>query len=728
MTERDSNRKSPVAGEKSRSQDGPGSGSGPDVPAPAGPSAFSGAEKMPFLCLLLGSVVLWTFFPVIDNDFVNYDDGVYVTENIQVQQGLTWEGIGWAFSSSTASNWHPLTWLSHMMDCQLYGLQPWGHHLTSVLLHTANVLLLFVVLTRMMGLRRDDPQQPYDSPPWNANKTANAAIAATAPQAGATWRNLLVAALFGLHPLHVQSVAWVAERKDVLSTLFWLLTLIAYTRYVTSDKWQVTRTTSFLSRVTCHVSPYYFLALFFFICGLMSKPMLVALPCVLLLLDCWPLERWKHKSIGMLVAEKAPFFLLAVIASVVTFMVQKSGGAVGTVEEVPWFVRMGNALVSYSRYLGKMFWPVNLAVLYPHPGRWPAWVVLLSGLLLLGISVLVVALRRQRPWLPVGWFWFVGTLVPVIGLVQVGEQSMADRYTYVPMIGVLILFAWGIHELTGRWRYRRVVLFTVATAVVLPCILLTRQQIGYWKDSETLFRRAIAVAGSSRTACYKLGVALGKQGHFDEAISQFQAALKLEPNDLNVLYALGMAWNGKGRLDEAIASFQEVLRLKPDYADAHNNLGFVLSRKGRLDEAISQYQEALRLKPDYVNVRNNLGVALGRKGRLDEAIEQFQEALRLEPHNVGVLYNLGLALNGKGRLDDAIASFREVLKLKPDYADAHDNLGLVLGKEGRWDEAISQFQEVLRLDPNNAGTRSNLAARLRMKDAPGRQPAPSTQP
>jgi tetratricopeptide (TPR) repeat protein len=392
------------------------------------------------------------------------------------------------------------------------------------------------------------------------------------------------------------------------------------------------------------LSPNYFLALIFFACGLMSKPMLVTLPCVLLLLDYWPLERWKNKSAGVLVAEKAPFFLLAVIASVVTFMVQQSGGAM---EKVPLFLRIGNALVSYGRYLGKMFWPVNLAVLYPLPARWPAWVVLLSGLLLLGISVLVVALRRQHPCLPVGWFWFVGTLVPVIGLVQVGEQSMADRYTYVPMIGLFILFTWGIHELTGRWRYRRVVLSTVATAAVLLCILLTRQQIGYWKDSETLFRHEIAVTGGSRTAYYKLGIALGKKERFDEAISQFQEALRLEPNSFNVLYALGISWSGKGRLDEAIAAFQAVLRLKPDYADAHNNLGLMLGRKGRLDEAISQFQETLRLKPNDVGARNNLGVALGMKGQVDEAISQFQQALRLNPNLADARNNLNAMLRMK---------------------------------------------------------------------------------
>jgi protein O-mannosyl-transferase len=650
MTQHDSNPGRPLAREKSRPPDGAKSGRGPKVAAPAPASVFFNAEKMPLLCVLLAAAVLWTFWPAINNDFVNYDDGVYVTENAQVQSGLTPASIRWAFGSTIASNWHPLTWLSHMLDCQLYGLQAWGHHLTSVLLHTANTLLLFVVLRRLTG---------------------------------AVWRSLSVAALFGLHPLHVQSVAWVAERKDVLSTLFWILAVGAYVRYAQARK------TSNIEHRTSNTQLCYWTAVFFFALGLMAKPMLVTLPFVMLLLDYWPLERWKYKHAGALVLEKTPLFLIAAIAVEVTFQVQKSGGAVGTIAGVPLWIRLENALVSYSRYLGKMFWPVDLAVLYPHPGRWPTGSVLLSGLLLLCVTVLVIVLRRQRPWLPVGWFWFVGTLVPVIGLVQVGEQSMADRYTYVPIIGMLILLLWELCVWTRRWAYRKEVLTVVAAAAVGACILLTRQQIGYWTDSETLFRRAIAVEGDSYTADYKLGVALCQKGRFDEAIDRFQTALRLRPDDLNVHYALGMAWGGKGRLDEAIASFQEVIRRKPDYAEAHNNLGLVLSRQGRLDEAIRQYQEALRLQPDNVNVRLNLGVALGRQGRLDEAIEQFQEALKLAPDNVGALYDLGLALNGKGR----------------------------------WDEAIGRFQELLRLDPNNAGARSNLDALLRKQEPPERPPA-----
>jgi tetratricopeptide (TPR) repeat protein len=767
MTGRDLNRKRPVTDKGSQPQGG-------------GASVFSGAGQMPWLCLLLGIVVFWTFFPAINNGFVNYDDIAYVTENIHVQPGLTWEGVKWAFRSSTAGNWHPLTWLSHMLDCQLYGLHPWGHHLTSVLLHTANTLLLFMVLRRMMGLRshksirRNEPQQPCDLPPRNANKTANAATAATVPQAGATWRSLWVAVLFGLHPLHVQSVAWIAERKDVLSTFFFLLTLGAYVRYAQKRSRVESRESSAESsglaldplarrseaKTARRWTLDYFLALGFFGLGLMSKPMLVTLPCVLLLLDYWPLKRvagnaWpafaqklrrgrrvtsgptdespvtlnsqlrsiasRPSTLNQLVVEKIPFFLLSVMACVVTFMVQKSGGAVTTLERLSFLARMGNALVSYVLYLGKMFWPENLAVLYPHPAGWPAWAVLGSGLLLLGLSILAVVVRRQRPCLPVGWFWFTGTLVPVIGLVQVGEQSMADRYMYVPMIGMLILLAWSLPEFTGRFRYGMAVLSAAATASAVLCLLITRQQIGYWKDSETLFRHEIAVAGDTPTAHYKLGVALNEKGDLDEAFRQFQEVLKLTPHNFHALYALGIISSSKGQLDEAIPLFQEVIKLQPDYADAHYRLGVALGRKGRLDEAISQHQEALRLNPNYFDAHISLGAAFGRKGQLDEAISQFQEALKLDPKNIGALYNMGTAFNGKGQLDAAIASFQKVLELKPDYADAHNNLGLAFSRKGQLDEAINQFQEALRLDPNHVKARNNLATTLKIKGAP---PAP----
>ena len=620
---------------------------------------------------MLGIVVFCTYIPALHNDFVNYDDHAYVTENTQVQSGLTWAGIKWAFGSSAAGNWHPLTWMSHMLDCQLYGLHPWGHHLTNVLLHTADTLLLFMVLTRMTG---------------------------------ALWRSLLVAGLFGLHPLHVQSVAWIAERKDVLSTLFWMLTLWFYAVYTEKVKTQQR-----------HAGLYYGLTIVFFTMGLMSKPMLVTLPGVLLLLDFWPLEMWKFKSASRLLAEKIPFLLLAIATSTVTLIVQKSGGAMTTIEKLPFLARLENVLVAYARYLGKLFWPENLAILYPYHTMWPALVVGLSGLLLLSVSLLAIARRRRSPFLLVGVFWFIGTLVPVIGLVQVGEQSVADRYMYIPMIGTLIAIIWGVHELVCRWRYANLVFPAAAIMVAVPCLLVTRQQISYWKNSETLFRRDLAVAGGNPTAHYKLAVALNEKADVDGAYQEFQEVLNLDPDNPYALYGMGIILMNKGRLDEAARRFQGTLKKMPDFAKAHNELGVVLGRQGKLDEAITQYQETLKLDPDWLEVHNSLGVAYARTGRLDEAIHEFQAALKLDPENIGALYNLGLAFNSQGKLDDAIALFQKVLQLKPDYADAHNNLGLAFSRQGRLDDAIDQFQAALAINPNHVRARQNLDAALKVK-------------
>ena len=372
------------------------------------------------IAVLLALVTIALYWPATSHDFVNYDDNFYVTSNVHVQNGLTLESLKWAFFNPVAANWHPLTLLSHMLDCQLFGLKPWGHHLTSVLLHAVNTVLVFLFLRRLTD---------------------------------AIWRSLLVAAVFGLHPLHVESVAWVAERKDVLSTCFGLLALIFYTRYVqcvTSDTCQVTGPkvipASVLSRVTHHPSLFYGLALFFFALGLMSKPMLVTWPFVMLLLDYWPLERFKPGCAWRLVGEKIPFFALAAVASVVTFVVQQHGGALGEGENLPFGARSGNALISYCRYLAKMFWPTDLAIFYPHPGYWPLERVFFAGGLIVGISVLLYVKRRRYPFLLVGWLWFGGTLMPVIGLVQVGGQAMADRYTYIPSLGVLIVAIWGAYN------------------------------------------------------------------------------------------------------------------------------------------------------------------------------------------------------------------------------------------------------------------------------------------
>jgi len=438
-----------------------------------------------------------------------------------------------------------------------------------VLLHATNTALVFLVFRRMTR---------------------------------ATWRSMVLAALFGLHPLRVESVAWVTERKDVLSTLFWMLTLWAYVKYVEAAEVRNSKS-----------SMWYGTALAMFVLGLMSKAILVTLPCVLLLLDYWPLERFKPRSAWRLVTEKIPFFALAVVASVVTFMVQKHGGAVAPVENLPLGARSGNALISYCRYLEKLFWPTDLAVFYPHPGYWPMEQVLLAGGLIVGISVLLFVKRRRYPFMLMGWLWFCGTLVPVIELVQSGEQAMADRFTYVPSLGVLILTIWGAYELTRRWRHQVIVLSVAGSAAIVLCIGLTRHQLGYWKDDETLFRHALEVTENNYLAHKTLGDALLKQNQTDEAINQYQEAIRLKPGYADAHYNLGNALLKQGQIDEAIRQFQEVIRLKPDDAEAHNNLGTALDRKGQSEEAVNQYQEAIRLKPDYAAAQNNLARALGMK-------------------------------------------------------------------------------------------------------------------
>jgi protein O-mannosyl-transferase len=577
------------------------------------------------LAALLVLLTIATFWPATRGDFVNYDDDVYVIANAQVQKGLTWESLKWAWFNPVNCNWHPLTVWSHMTDCQLFGLKPRGHHLTSVLLHALNAGLVFALLQRMTG---------------------------------AAWPSLLVAALFALHPLRVESVAWVSERKDVLSGFFGLLALLAYARYAhgrrqkaegrrqnpaTPNTQPAPGTTFHVSRFTFHASLFYLLALFFFALGLMSKPMLVTWPFVMLLLDYWPLGRMQnaassdrqhaprttHPVSGLtpqsqianrksqilfpLLLEKLPFFALAAAASVVTFLVQKQAGAVMGTERLSVGARVVNALISYGRYLGKLFWPAGLAVYYPHPGHWPLGKVALAGGMIVGLSVLVWLQRRRHPCLLVGWLWFVGTLVPVIGLVQMGAQAMADRYTYLPSVGALILTVWGAYELTRRCRYPALALSVAGGAAIILCLALTRQQIGYWKNSEALFRRALKVTENNALAHYGLGVALDEKGQLDEAIRQLQEALRLNPDNADVQYNLGVAFFQRGRTAEAIRQFQETIRLKPNRAEAHNNLGTALGIQGQTDEAIRQFEEALRLKPDYAEARKNLAIVLATK-------------------------------------------------------------------------------------------------------------------
>jgi Flp pilus assembly protein TadD len=641
------------------------------------------------VAVLLALVTIALYWPAMRHDFVNYDDQVYVTENVHVQNGLTLENIKWAFFNPVCANWHPLTVLSHMWDCQLFGLRPWGHHLTNVLLHAFNAALVFALLRQLTG---------------------------------AMWRSLLVAALFAVHPLRVESVAWVAERKDVLSGCFGLLALIFYTRYARKQSRVASRERGAGMVPALDPRPAtldYMLTLFFLTLGLMSKPMLVTWPFVMLLLDYWPLQRvtgdqWQVTGLLRLVLEKVPFFVLTAVVSFITFVVQKEGGSLMGLEGLPLGARSGNALVSYCRYLGKMFWPTDLAVFYPHPGYWPLEKVLLAGVFLCGISVLLFMKRGRYPFLLMGWFWFVGTLVPMIGLVQTGEQAMADRHTYIPSLGVLILTIWGGYELTRRWRYHKIALAVAGLAAVVVCLALTRQQLGYWQDSETLFRHTLEITESSG-AHYSLGCALEKKGQTDEAIQQYQEAVRLKPDYAEARNNLGDALLNKGQTDEAIQQYQEATRLKPDYAEAYYDLGIALVQKGQTDQAIQQYQEAIRLKPDYAEARNNLGTLLDQKGQTDEAISQFQEAIRLRPHDAEAYFDLGIALVQKGKTDEAISQFQEALRLKPDYAEAHNNLGTMLDQKGQTDQAISQFQETIRLRPHDAEAHYNLGIALEKK-------------
>jgi len=592
------------------------------------------------ICLLLIAVTLAVYWPVLRCDFVNYDDPDYFTANPHVQTGLKPANLLWAFTTRHASNWHPLTWLSLMLDEELFGKGPFGPHLTNLLLHGANTVLLFLLLRCLTA---------------------------------ATWRSAIVAALFALHPLHVESVAWVAERKDVLSTFFGLLSLWAYACHaqgVTGGMCRVTRMESVLSRVTCHVSRFYWLALFFFALGLMSKPMLVTLPLVMLLLDWWPLGRMSRvesrgSRVRSLVLEKIPFFLLSAISCAVAFIAQQKGGAVTALTRISLSQRLDNAFVSYVRYLGKTFWPVNLTVLYPLPVHWDARLVIFSLLPVIGLSVAAVWLGRKQPFVSVGWFWFVGTLVPVIGLVQVGIQSMADRYTYVPLIGVFIILVWGLGAVCASLRVTRPLIIFFAMTVLVACAFRTRDQLRFWQNDETLFRHTLAVTKNNYLAYNNLGTWLSKKGQIAEAMDCFHKSLQINPNDSDVLYNLGNAFARLGNWDEAINHYQHALQIIPNQPDILDNLGFALAAKKQFADAIACFEAVLKLDPDSADAHNNLATVLFIQKRFDEAIRHFREALRITPDNPQIHSNLGDALLKQGQTAEAVRCYQKALRLNP---------------------------------------------------------------
>ena len=543
------------------------------------------------IALLLALATLLVYLPVTRSGFLQYDDDDYVTSNYVVQNGLSFAGIQWAFTTVHASNWHPLTWLSHMTDCELFGLNPTAHHFVNVLFHAANAALLFGLLLRLTN---------------------------------ALWPAAFAAALFAWHPLHVESVAWIAERKDVLSTFFALLALLSYTRYAQKN---------------CRRS--FWVALIYFALGLMAKPMLVTLPFVLLLLDYWPLRRipvFKTPAARRLLLEKWPFFLLAILSCLVTFLAQRST-AVASLELVPLGFRLENLPVAYVVYLSKIFWPANLAVIYPLPTNFqlPPMTVALALAVLIFISAAVWLGRQRAPYLPVGWLWFLGTLVPVIGLVQVGAQALADRYTYLPAIGLFIMAAFGARDLAGRLPLPKMVVGGSAALILAACVAVTENQLRYWRDGESLFRHALAVTRDNYIAHINLGVALELAGKLDEAIAENRAAEVLAPNRYQIHNNLGNCLDHLGKPVEALAEYREAIRLNPKLPEFHNSLGIVLNELGRYDEALVEFTNAAQLNPAYPWAHFEMAMALLKQGRNVEAVAELHEARVRDPDDLHIL-------------------------------------------------------------------------------------------
>jgi len=574
-------------------------------PAPTLPAETNKRWIIPGVCIFLAVITLVVYGQTLRSGFVNYDDDNYVYENPTVAAGLTLKGIASAFSHGEVDNWVPLTTISHMLDCQMYGLNAGGHHLTNVLLHTASVILLFLVLRQMTG---------------------------------ALWRSAFVAAVFAVHPLHVESVAWVSERKDVLSGLFFMLTLWAYVAYV--------RQPASFAR--------YLMVLFLFGLGLMSKPMLVTLPFVLLLLDYWPLKRFSNtepvhwlKSFSIpaqLVLEKVPLLMLSIASCISTVLVQRRVSAMQSLNNLHLSTRVGNALLSYVTYIGQLFYPAKLAVLYPYPsGSLPFWKIIGACVVLVVISLGAFLWRRKRPYLLVGWLWYLGMLVPVIGLVQVGSQALADRYTYLPQIGLCLMLVWLAADVSTGWRNRRLLLNSVASIIIITLIFSARVQASYWKNSETLWIHTLSVTSNNSFANNNLGIVLIQNGQVDGAIIHFQEGLAINPND----------------------------------ADTHDNLGYALAQKGLVDEAIVEYQKALVNDPNNAKACYNFGNALAQKGQVDEAIVEYQKALSINSNNADFYSNLGNALVQKGQLDEAINDYQRALAVQPGFAAAQEDLALI---------------------------------------------------
>jgi tetratricopeptide (TPR) repeat protein len=621
------------------------------------------------ICLLLAAAIFIVYWQVIGFDFINYDDPDYIINNHPIEHGINFESIKWSFSTiGYTSYWHPITWISHMLDIQLFGMNPGMHHFTNVIIHILNSILLFVVLEKMTG---------------------------------ALWKSAVVAALFALHPLHVESVAWIAERKDVLSTFFWMLTMLSYYWYVQHQ-----------------TSRRYVIVVLIYILGLLSKPMIVTLPFVLFLMDFWPLKRWGFDEplhtntkregkihtdgwrlrLSFLIIEKIPFIMLAFISSGVTFYGVKSIGAMSVLKEVQFGTRLSNAITSYVIYLQNMIWPFDLSIFYPYPDFIDPLKVILSIMFLVLITSLALCFMKKLPYLLTGWLWYLGILIPVIGIVQVGIQSLADRYTYVSLIGIFIALVWGFSDFLNRFRHGSAIGSIIAAVILSLLMFITWKQISYWKNSEVIFRHATLVTTNNFLAHDKLGEALLDRDVIG-AINEYQKSIEIKPHYLFAHYHLGQAYALEKKYDEAGFHYRECLKVNPDFYMACNGLGDIMLLNGKDDEAIGYYTKSLQINPYQEIVYNQLGSAYYQKRKIKKAIECFQEALRLKPDYAIVQDNLKTVKIAQSEIESSIAKVKLLLETQQRNPELYTELGDIYRQLGKYDEAIIQYKKAVSIEP-----------------------------
>ena len=645
------------------------------------------------ICLLLIVSTLLVYWQIGDARFIQLDDYIYVVENTNIR-GLNSSNLLWAFTSTHAANWHPVTWISLMIDAQIFGPGPSGFHITNLLLHILSTLLIFFVLTFMT-------KHP--------------------------WKSAFVAGLFALHPLHVESVAWIAERKDVLSACFGMATIGLYARYIRDKKPFL-----YVSMLAC------------FALGLMAKPMLVTLPCLLLLLDYWPLNRFRQsaasgavpadghgqakdrssrkkrgaespqkkatdkanaregispRSYLSLITEKIPMFILSAASCMITYYAQQKGGSVMALRSLSFPDRIINGIIAYAGYMEKMIWPKNLAIFYPIPSSYPIWEIAAALAVLIFVTAVVLVNLKTRPYLATGWFWYLGTLVPVIGLVQVGSQAMADRYTYIPLIGLFIIIAWGIPDLIRPWKYRIPLLATSGTIILTLLACMTWFQVDKWKNDLTLFGHAVQVTQKNVIANFCLGDAYAAQGNYDRAIQSYREALRIEPQHPYTHNNLGIALQQQGHIDEATVHYRQALQSDITRAKAYTNLGFVAAIRGHFGEAIENFHGALQTDPEYLKPLIAMGDVLATTGKFQDALAYYTRALSIGGDLPDVHYNMGVILAHQGSIADAVEHLRTAIRIKPDFSEAHRGLGNLLLAQGRRQEAIVEFQQAAKSPP-----------------------------